>query len=641
MSDTEGSVDDPGVPLARNTGHEWQVIEVKRKRNSGEGYTSRMTGRHVAPRCVGAACGDGCFDTVTMPIINILHQQFWAIGDFGLQNAYIQKNVHLMPVKRRRSVQNPTAASRRNFTRMYKLTHASVTYSLCQKGFLAVLGISETRLRTALKAVSVTGCPRQDQRGRRKPGARRIPPEVAARAVEHILSFPTVSSHYTRAKSPYMRYLEGHLNVRKMYRLYLLWMEEHYPEEPRVKSSYYRMKFKGLRLGFRPPMSDTCSRCDTLKVAIKSASPDEVQGLRDKKKEHVKKAKEGQRLMKKLAKDTDDNTRCICLDLQQTLPVPRMSTSIAYYQKKLWMYNLCIHDLKKKVSQFFVWDEVNGGRGSSEIASCILLWLNSEWARGETFTVLKIVSDNCGGQNKNINLLLSYLRLIHSGRLANIEHYYLVPGHSYMACDRAFGNIEKTIRATGDVYDFRGYCLAIGASRVERQKVNVLRMGHFLNFDVLQKEVTVRRPQAPYKFMEARRFSLSSKFRQGYYVGMEYEGPLGTVRLRKGTAIKNPESFNLSRIDLPQKYSAPRLLKPGKVKCLRTLLSYIPPIHSRYLQFIIDQQEELVQGGNGHESDEGEEDVDGDLDEHLDYDEEADSGAGGMAVGALPSTSSQ
>ena len=60
-------------------------------------------------RCVGAACGDGCFDTVTMPIINILHQQFWAIGDFGLQNAYIQKNVHLMPSKRRRAVQNPTA----------------------------------------------------------------------------------------------------------------------------------------------------------------------------------------------------------------------------------------------------------------------------------------------------------------------------------------------------------------------------------------------------------------------------------------------------------------------------------------------------------------------------------------------------
>ena len=125
---------------------------------------SRMSGQHVAPRCVGAACGDGCFDTVTMPIINILHQQFWAIGDFGLQNAYIQKNVHLMPVKRRRSVQNPTADRRRNFTRTYKLTHASVTYSLCQKGFLAVLGISETRLRTALKAVSVTGCPRQDQR---------------------------------------------------------------------------------------------------------------------------------------------------------------------------------------------------------------------------------------------------------------------------------------------------------------------------------------------------------------------------------------------------------------------------------------------------------------------------------------------
>ena len=93
MSDTEGSVDDPGVPLARNTGHEWRVREVKRKRNSGA----------WALRVVMAVL------TLLLCLLSILHQQFWAIGDFGLQNAYIQKNVHLMPSKRRRAVQNPTA----------------------------------------------------------------------------------------------------------------------------------------------------------------------------------------------------------------------------------------------------------------------------------------------------------------------------------------------------------------------------------------------------------------------------------------------------------------------------------------------------------------------------------------------------
>ena len=74
------------------------------------------------------------------------------------------------------------------------------------------------------------------------------------------------------------------------------------------------------------------------------------------------------------------------------------------------------------------------------------------------------MSDNSAGQNKNVNLILTYLRELHAGNITEIDHYYLVPCHSYMACDRAFGNIEKFIRATGDICDFRGYCTAIAAS---------------------------------------------------------------------------------------------------------------------------------------------------------------------------------
>ncbi len=35
--------------------------------------------------------------------------------------------------------------------------------------------------------------------------------------------------------------------------------------------------------------------------------------------------------------------------------------------------------------------------------------------------------------------------------LGGINHVYLIPGHSYMDCDRAFGVIEKKIRRTGNV----------------------------------------------------------------------------------------------------------------------------------------------------------------------------------------------
>lgn len=123
-----------------------------------------------------------------------------------------------------------------------------------------------------MKSVTPARCPRQDLRGHNA-CLRRIPPEVVDRAIEHILSFPTVSSHYTRAKSPHMRYLDGNLNVKKMFRLYLLWMEENFPNERKVKLSYYRTKFKGFHLGFRPPMIDTCSRRDSLSKNIDGSTP--------------------------------------------------------------------------------------------------------------------------------------------------------------------------------------------------------------------------------------------------------------------------------------------------------------------------------------------------------------------------------
>ena len=617
MSDTENQVDDPGVPRGRKRERnvtQWAQNVAKKKRNSGEAYVSRATGRHIPARSVGPPCKDGCLSKITMPIVQKMHEAFWAIGDFGLQNSYIQKCVQRKPVKRPRSKkQGPDdSESRRSFTNVYSVTYAKVTHVICLRGFLSVFSISEKRVRNALAAVSPTGTPRGDMRGRH-PCPRKIAQEAVNRVLQHIHSFPTVSSHYTRAKSPNMRYLGGNLNIKRIYRLYLLWMEENYSDEGRVKLSFYRLKFRNLNLGFQPPMTDTCSRCDHLKVAL-GAALDETsrKSLQKQLDEHVAMAKAGQTKMKRLGMTADDNTHVICLDLQQTLPLPRLSTSVAYYQKKLWMYNLCIHDLKKKKSEFFVWDEVVGGRGSSDIASCILKWVNHAWDSGERFTKLQIVSDNCGGQNKNINIILMYLREIHSGRLTEIEHYYLVPGHSYMACDRAFGNIEKAVRVSGDIYDFRGYCSAIRASTVVPQKVTVMRQRDIMNLDVLQESITVRRPKAPYSFIEARKFVIKSTFKSGYFLAMDYDGHLGSVRLQKGTATRNV-TFNLSLVDLPLKYDGIRRLKPGKVEALKTLLDYIPPARSQYLNFIINGQDNL------DASDEEEEDVDNDLDDNLEY----------------------
>lgn len=56
MSDSADSPDDPGVVRGRkrerNIG-EWRQNEAKNKRNRGEEYVSRATGRHIPKRSVG------------------------------------------------------------------------------------------------------------------------------------------------------------------------------------------------------------------------------------------------------------------------------------------------------------------------------------------------------------------------------------------------------------------------------------------------------------------------------------------------------------------------------------------------------------------------------------------------------------
>ena len=391
------SVDGPGPSGGRKRVRDvdqWAKTTQKRKRNSGKSYVSRTTKKEVRARRVGQRCGDGCFTKITLPIVNNIHNEFWEIGDFSLQNAFLQKCVSEKPVKRRRAPRNPDAQRRhRKTANEYQLSYGDQQFIVCFKGFLSILDVSVTRVRNALKAVSAAGMPRGDLRGHCS-FPTKIPDHVVNKVLEHIRSFLTVTSHYTRAKSPHMRYLAGNLNIKKMYRMYLHWMTDNYPGERKVLMSFYRMHFRRMNLGFKPPTTDSCATCDELKVKISQAATADKEALKEKLDQHVAKAKEMQQFMKRLAADKDDDTVNIVLDLQQTLPIPRISTSSAYYLMKVWMYNLCIHDLKENKSEFFVWDEQTGGRGALEIGSCILRWIDEKRASGNQCTKLNVISDN-------------------------------------------------------------------------------------------------------------------------------------------------------------------------------------------------------------------------------------------------------
>ena len=54
-------------------------------------------------------------------------------------------------------------------------------------------------------------------------------------------------------------------------------------------------------------------------------------------------------------------------------------------------------------------------------------------------------SDCCGGHNRNENIALTWMYITQSPEfsLQSVDHKFFEPGHSYNACDRNFGVIEK------------------------------------------------------------------------------------------------------------------------------------------------------------------------------------------------------
>lgn len=147
-----------------------------------------------------------------------------------------------------------------------------------------------------------------------------------------------------------------------MHNLYLdLCEKENKPGIHIVKHCSYRSIFVNeFNLSFRQPRSDTCNTCDSGKS----------------NEEHVENFHTAFDSMKadRESARTSDNTVYITIDLQQTMPLPRLTILKAFYLRQLWFYNFGVHIVAKNVDKtvFCTWTEQQSSKGSSEIFSSLL-----------------------------------------------------------------------------------------------------------------------------------------------------------------------------------------------------------------------------------------------------------------------------
>jgi hypothetical protein len=97
-----------------------------------------------------------------------------------------------------------------------------------------------------------------------------------------------------------------------------------------------------------------------------------------------------------------------------------------------------------------IWPESVASRGSDEIASCLLKAVSTIKQPHQKHLV--VYSDSCFGQNKNFAINAFWLYIVNSGLFETVQHRFLLPGHTYVACDADFGVIEKKKRLTQAVY---------------------------------------------------------------------------------------------------------------------------------------------------------------------------------------------
>ena len=147
---------------------------------------------------------------------------------FGVQQAYILKNVTLKPKARerkRKHDENNISRRKRENTGIYSMHIPSINerIEVCQKFFLNKLSIDGRRIRTALGKCNEAGVLEVDKRGSHSHHYTAADQEELS--IEHIKLLKVVESHYVRKTVKY-EYLPEELSVSMMHQMYTEWCAE-------------------------------------------------------------------------------------------------------------------------------------------------------------------------------------------------------------------------------------------------------------------------------------------------------------------------------------------------------------------------------------------------------------------------------
>ena len=312
-----------------------------------------------------------------------------------------------------------------------------------------------------------------------------------------------------------------------------------------------------------------------------------------------------ERCYQQLREDTalaqsDPETVTLTFDLEQSLPTPVLTTNVVYYKRQLWTYNLGIHCCGTGVGYMHVWNESQASRGSEDIGSCVLTYIKEHPTSAKK---LIAYSDSCGGQNRNINFVCLWLYIVCSDEYSytQIDHKFMVCGHSYLPNDRDFGSIEKARHRSSTLFVPEDWCTLIEhARRVNPFHVRRMHQADFvsacqLTSMIVNRKVDVDGDKVDWLSIHWIRVEKASPLKFKFRRTLNALEGWKTVDLRPKRAGRPTD---MGRVELTPLYAAQRQINPAKLKDLKELMCYVPPIHHPFYDSLTATVDAAVDSDN-------------------------------------------
>lgn len=460
----------------------FQRAESKKLRNSGKSYVTEK-GKIVPERKMRPLkpCRMKCSQRIKEEDREVCFTNYWKLGSRNKRASYIGSLITINKKKTQKMTIN--SKKNRSCSCSYEVIINKEKVPVCRSCFETIFGETKgfVQLIIQKKNVSPCGILPSDSRGLAPPKTKKTPEQMQD-VKSHIQSFPFYESHYCRNRTN-KKFLASNLTISRMYDLY-----KEGRENP-VSLTLYTECFHDLGLSFKKPQQDTCHKCDLLEAKLKVATDitkTELLAERDAHHAMANDAYEQKRKDKMIAKE-DPTKAVFAFDLQQCLPTPYLKTSVSFYKRQLWSFNLTVHNLASDEATCYMWDETIAARGANEIGSCLYHFLQN---LGDEVEEVTFYSDTCGGQNKNNIVAFMFLYILtQKPTLKTINHKFLVSGHSHMECDTDHSVIERAKKRTNMKINHLNDWIQLVRTAKQKNPFHVIALNReqFYNFSMLGK----------------------------------------------------------------------------------------------------------------------------------------------------------